>query len=142
MLRFPYLEYNTKLHKRFWNLFKDKIRKWRPINCPCRLCKKYIPNVAFINQIWFSILLHNIWPSPFEVNWVSIPSNVYMWASWLAVFQEIRRVSKSQGSSILFFLNLFKNLFQLTPTLTLAFTVTIISNSSVFINLYDGRIRF
>ena len=22
------------------NIFKGKIRKWKPINCPCRLCKK------------------------------------------------------------------------------------------------------
>ena len=28
--------------------FKGKIRKWKPINCPCRLCKKYIPNLGFI----------------------------------------------------------------------------------------------
>ena len=79
----------------------------------------------------------------FEVNWVSIPSSVYMWASSISVFQEPRRVSKSQGSKILFFLNLFKKiLFQLTPTLTFVFTVTIISNSSVCNNCYDGRIRF
>ena len=31
--------------------FKSKIRKWKPINCPCRLCKKYIPNLGFIDQI-------------------------------------------------------------------------------------------
>ena len=28
--------------------FKAAIRKWRPNNCPCRLCKTYIRNVAFI----------------------------------------------------------------------------------------------
>ena len=33
------------------DIFKDKIRKWKPINCPCRLCKKYISNLGFINQI-------------------------------------------------------------------------------------------
>ena len=33
------------------DIFKGKIRKWKPINCPCRLCKKYIPNLGFINQI-------------------------------------------------------------------------------------------
>ena len=31
--------------------FKGKIGKWKPINCPCRICKKSIPNPAFINQI-------------------------------------------------------------------------------------------
>ena len=33
------------------NLFKGKIQKWKSINCPCRLSKKYIPNLGFINQI-------------------------------------------------------------------------------------------
>ena len=33
------------------DIFKGKIRKWKPITCPCRLCKKYIPNLGFINQI-------------------------------------------------------------------------------------------
>ena len=33
------------------DIFKGKILQWKPINCPCRLCKKYIPNLSFINQI-------------------------------------------------------------------------------------------
>ena len=28
--------------------FKAAIRKWRPNNCPCRLCKSYIGNVRLI----------------------------------------------------------------------------------------------
>ena len=28
--------------------FKRKIRKWKPVNCPCRLCKLYVPGVGFI----------------------------------------------------------------------------------------------
>ena len=28
--------------------FKTKIQNWVPLNCPCRLCKTYIPNVGFI----------------------------------------------------------------------------------------------
>ena len=28
--------------------FKAAIRKWKPNNCPCRLCKTYIGNVQFI----------------------------------------------------------------------------------------------
>ena len=28
--------------------FKAAIRKWKPNNCPCRLCKTYIENVGFI----------------------------------------------------------------------------------------------
>ena len=29
------------------SLFKDNIIKWRPCNCPCRLCKVWIPNLGF-----------------------------------------------------------------------------------------------
>ena len=29
--------------------FKTMIRKWKPIDCPCRLCLKYIKDVGFIN---------------------------------------------------------------------------------------------
>ena len=28
--------------------FKAAIRKWKPNNCSCRLCKRYIGNVGFI----------------------------------------------------------------------------------------------
>ena len=28
--------------------FKKEIKKWKPENCPCRLCKTYIPRVGFI----------------------------------------------------------------------------------------------
>ena len=30
------------------NSFKTQIKKWQPENCPCRLCKTYIPQVGFI----------------------------------------------------------------------------------------------
>ena len=30
---------------------KNKIRKWKPINCPCRLCKDYVSNVGFVNIV-------------------------------------------------------------------------------------------
>ena len=30
------------------SVFKAAIRKWKPNNCPCRLCKTYIGNVGFI----------------------------------------------------------------------------------------------
>ena len=29
--------------------FKAEIRKWKPPNCPCRLCKNYIRNIGFVN---------------------------------------------------------------------------------------------
>ena len=28
--------------------FKSEIKKWKPENCPCRLCKSYLQNVGFI----------------------------------------------------------------------------------------------
>ena len=88
----------------------------------------------------FSFTIYD--PVHFEVNWVSSPSSVYMWASSIAVFQETRRVSKSQRVKFYLSSIFLKNLFQLTPTLTFDFTVTIISNSSVCNNFYDGKIRF
>ena len=29
-------------------IFKNKIRMWKPVNCPCRVCKTYVPNVGFL----------------------------------------------------------------------------------------------
>ena len=28
--------------------FKKAIKKWKPINCPCRICKTYIPCIGFL----------------------------------------------------------------------------------------------
>ena len=28
--------------------FKKEIRKWKPANCACRICKVFIPNLGFI----------------------------------------------------------------------------------------------
>ena len=30
------------------DVFKSKIRKWRPHSCPCRLCDTYIHQVGFV----------------------------------------------------------------------------------------------
>ena len=30
------------------NAFKKEIKKWKPKNCPCRLCKVYVQNVGFV----------------------------------------------------------------------------------------------
>ena len=30
------------------NVFKKKIRRWKPAECPCRLCKNYIQGVGYI----------------------------------------------------------------------------------------------
>ena len=29
--------------------FKSSIKKWIPVNCPCRLCRTFIPSLGFIN---------------------------------------------------------------------------------------------
>ena len=29
-------------------VFKNKLKEWKPINCPCRLCKTYIQHDGFI----------------------------------------------------------------------------------------------
>ena len=28
--------------------FKKEIKKWIPLNCPCRICKTFIPNLGFV----------------------------------------------------------------------------------------------
>ena len=30
------------------NTFKNKIKQWKPENCPCRLCKVYTNNIGFV----------------------------------------------------------------------------------------------
>ena len=42
------------------DIFKGKLRKWEPLNWPCRFLRKYIPNLGFINQIWFNISAYNL----------------------------------------------------------------------------------
>jgi len=32
-----------------FEVFKKEIKKWRPINCPCQLCKNYVGNLGFVN---------------------------------------------------------------------------------------------
>ena len=29
-------------------IFKVALKKWRPVNCPCRICKVYIANASFV----------------------------------------------------------------------------------------------
>ena len=30
--------------------FKRNIKKWKPIKCPCRLCKIYVQNLGFVKS--------------------------------------------------------------------------------------------
>ena len=39
-------------------LFKSKIKKWSVQNCPCRLCKTYVPNLGFYDYSFdFNIIV-------------------------------------------------------------------------------------
>ena len=44
-------------------LFKSEIKKWKPDNCPCRLCKNCIQNVGFIIKKLRKMLLTKIFMS-------------------------------------------------------------------------------
>ena len=33
------------------NIFKNKIKPWSHENCPCKLCKTYLPGLGFIIHI-------------------------------------------------------------------------------------------
>ena len=40
---------------------KLESREWKPVNCPCRICKVYIPNLGFIwslfgNSFWWRLV--------------------------------------------------------------------------------------
>ena len=39
------------------NIFKAKIKKWTPDNCPCRLCKLYIHHVGYIDQRFYTFMI-------------------------------------------------------------------------------------
>ena len=52
----------TYLGPKIWSIIPDEIREsaslktlrqkiklWKPNSCPCRICKKYIANVGFVN---------------------------------------------------------------------------------------------
>ena len=49
-LRTKNLEYGAEEMKQKSSLFafKREIKQWLPNNCPCRICKNYLPNIAFI----------------------------------------------------------------------------------------------
>ena len=33
-------------------IFRQKVKLWEPDSCPCRISKKYITNVGFVNLSW------------------------------------------------------------------------------------------
>ena len=38
--------------------FQKAIKKWKPGNYPCRICKKYIANVGFILKTMLELLIN------------------------------------------------------------------------------------
>ena len=32
------------------NEFKAKIRNWKPVKCPCRLCKVYVQRIGYVDR--------------------------------------------------------------------------------------------
>ena len=39
--------------------FKESVRKWVCIYCPCRLCKLYLPNIGFLQHISLVMYMYN-----------------------------------------------------------------------------------
>ena len=78
----------------------------------------------------------------FEVNWVSIPSSMYMWTFSIAVLRETIRASKSQYKKNLFFFSFFKKFISIDSYFNVWLCRTNFSISSVWNNFYDGRIKF
>ena len=31
--------------------FKLLVKQWKPLNCPCRLCKSFLPDIGFVNIV-------------------------------------------------------------------------------------------
>ena len=50
ILRTKNLEYGARGNeaKIIFIAFKREIKQWVPDNCPCRICKNYLPNIGFI----------------------------------------------------------------------------------------------
>ena len=51
-----------------FDLFKTTIRRWKPVDCPCRLCKNYLGCLDFISWIW-NIQECNWWKS--TINYIT-----------------------------------------------------------------------
>ena len=32
--------------------FKNKVRKWEPDGCDCKLCKDFVPNLGYVSFVW------------------------------------------------------------------------------------------
>ena len=61
-MRFSYLEYDSRLYKRFWNFrhIQRQNTKMKSPKLPLLPLQKNLPNLGFINQIWFSVFAYNL----------------------------------------------------------------------------------
>ena len=69
--------------------FKTEIKKWVPENCPCRLCKTYIPQLGFVNVCnWNSLVRLVMHQCILDVVLLRIflnMGNLWMWVFSLSV---------------------------------------------------------
>ena len=67
------LKYVTNIYKHIDGLdkFNRPIKNWKPENCPCRIRKKYIPNVDFLQKAMFVLFTDFELFSDYEfVSWI------------------------------------------------------------------------
>ena len=62
VLRFPYLEYDSRLHKRFWNFrhIQGQNTKTEGHKLPLLPLQKNIPNLGIINQVSLSVFAYDL----------------------------------------------------------------------------------
>ena len=70
------------------SIFKRKIKKWVPLQCPCRLCKIYLQDVGFI-QWTPENSLHSNEGIPLIVSFINLWTNVCVFASLFTLIREI-----------------------------------------------------
>ena len=57
------------------SIFKRKIKKWVPLQCPCRLCKIYLQHVGFIQRTPENSLHRNggvPWSGALMIGWMCV----------------------------------------------------------------------
>ena len=69
------------------SIFKRKIKKWVPLQCPCRLCKIYLQHVGFI-QWTPENSLHRNGGVPLSVSLINVWTNACVSASLITLIRE------------------------------------------------------
>ena len=78
---------NIKLSQ-FLSIFKTKIKKWVPLQCPCWLCKMYLQHVGFIQWTTANSLRRNR-SVPVSVSLINMWTNMCAAASLFTLVWEI-----------------------------------------------------